>query len=135
MLNKARKRLWALRHVKKAGMGRDDMLVVFNTLIRSVSEFAAPSFHSMLSAEQRDMIENIQKHACKIIYGWDSNYDQLVNIGKIETLGKRREKLTCRGCVKRTLIVPSLPRIAAANSLPETELAVIKYTVITKLFN
>ena len=41
-----------------------------------------------------DELEYVQKRACKIIFGWNSNYDELVAAGKIETLFKRREKLT-----------------------------------------
>ena len=39
-------------------------------------------------------LEQIQKRVCKIIYGWDIRYDDLVNDGIIEPLYKRRERLT-----------------------------------------
>ena len=94
MLGKARKKLWALRHVKKAGLDQSDLLKIFNTVIRSTLEFAVPTYHPMLSNDLCDNIESIQKRASKIIFGWNSNYDELVNSGRIETLQCRRERLT-----------------------------------------
>ena len=61
MLKKARRRLWTLRHVKRAGLGQSDLLRTFNTLIRPTLEYAAPTYHPMLTAELRDRIEYIQK--------------------------------------------------------------------------
>ena len=94
MLNKARKRLWTLRHTKKAGLKKEDLLKNFNSTIRPALEYAAPTYHSMLTKEMTDEIENIQKRASKLIFGWDSNYSELVNAGKIELLSERRRKLT-----------------------------------------
>ena len=100
MLEKARRKMWTLRHVKKAGMGESDLLKIFNSIIRPTLEYAVPTFHPMLTAELSDMIEAIQKRACKIIYGWDSDYDVLVEGGMIETLQNRRERLTKNFAVK-----------------------------------
>ena len=94
MLQKARRKLWTLRHVKKSGFGTEDLLKVFNTIVRSTLEYAVPTYHPMLTGELRDSIERIQKQACKIIFGWDSDYDTLVSSGRIESLDSRREKLT-----------------------------------------
>ena len=94
ILKKASGKLWILRHNKKAGMSKEDMLFIFNTTIRPSLEFAAPTFHSMLTAEQRDRLERVQKRACKLIFGWDTNYDTLVANERIETLDSRRERLT-----------------------------------------
>ena len=91
MLNKARKRLWTIRHCKKAGMSEVDLFKIFNVFIRPLVEYAAPTFHPMLNGLMTDQIEQIQKRACKLIFGWDASYDNLVNTGKIVTLKKRRE--------------------------------------------
>ena len=102
MLNKARKRLWTLRQVKKAGLAKEDLLKVFNTVIRPALEYAAPTFHSMLPAYLSDEIEGVQRRACKIIFGYNSSYDDLINSGTIETLSSRREKLTVNFAKKCT---------------------------------
>ena len=86
--------MWTLRHVKKAGLKQSDLLKTFNSVIRPTLEYAAPTFHPMLTLEQRDKIEQVQKRASKIIFGWDSNYDELIDSGRLETLDSRRERLT-----------------------------------------
>ena len=94
MLNKARKKLWTLRNVKRAGMQPTDLLKIFNTCIRPCLEYVAPVFHPMLTKEMSNEIENIQKRACKIIFGWNSSYSRLVQDGVVQTLEERRENLT-----------------------------------------
>ena len=94
MLGKARKKLWILRHVKKAGMSQSDMLKTYLTVIRPTLDYAVPTYHSMLTLEMRDEIESIQKRACRLIFGWESNYDILISNGAIESLEARRECLT-----------------------------------------
>ena len=63
-------------------------------MIRPTLEFAVPTYHPMLTNELSDDIEGIQKRASKIIFGWNSNYDELVSAGRIETLRSRRDRLT-----------------------------------------
>ena len=94
MLSKARRKLWTIRHLKKAGMGVDDVLKIFNVIVRSTLEYAVPTYHPMLNIDLRDRIESIQKRACRIIFGWNCNYDKLVEDGKVELLETRREKMT-----------------------------------------
>ena len=94
MLNKARKKLWILRHVRKAGLSTGDLLNTFNTFIRPVLEFAAPTYHPMLTLEMLDEIEGIQKRASKLIFGWNTHYDEIIESGKMELLDNGREKLT-----------------------------------------
>ena len=75
-------------------MDQSDLLKVFNSIVRPTLEYASPTFHSMLTQEMTDEIEGIQKRASKLIYGWDSNYDEIIDSGKMETLSARRERLT-----------------------------------------
>ena len=55
---------------------------------------AQRSTHPMLTGGMRDEIEQVQKRACRIIFGFNTPYDVLVNNNKIETLESRRERLT-----------------------------------------
>ena len=100
MLKKAKKRLWTLRHIKRAGLGEEDLLRAFNSVIRPTLEYAAPTYHSMLTQEMRDQIEWVQKRASKLIFGWGSNYDEVIASGKMSTLEERREELTKRFAYK-----------------------------------
>ena len=96
MLSKVRKKLWTLRHLKRAGMSSADLLKVFNCIIRPVLEYAASTYHSMLTIEQSTEIERVQKRACKLIFGWDSSYNSLVENGTIVTLKDRREQIALK---------------------------------------
>ena len=112
ILNKARRKLWTLRHVKKAGMKEEDMMKIFNTIIRPCLEYAVPTFGPMLTEEMKNELESIQKRACKIVFGWDSSYSELIASGRVESLEKRREKLIlnfAHKCVKNPRFVSWFP--------------------------
>ena len=64
------------------------MLKTFNTV---TLEYAVPTYHPMLTGEQRDQIEQFQKRASKIIFGWGMDYDTLMASGKMETLESIRD--------------------------------------------
>ena len=82
--------------VKRAGLGEEDLLRTWNTMIRPTLEYAVPTYHPMLTAEMRDQIESVQKRASKMIFGWHTHYDEIINSGKMQTLDRRREDLTRR---------------------------------------
>ena len=48
----------------------------------------------MLTGDLRDKIESAQKRASKLVFGWDSKYDEVIESGKMKTLNDRREELT-----------------------------------------
>ena len=68
--------------------------------MRPTLEYAVPTYHPMLSAELSDRIESIQKRASKMIFGWGSSYDQIIDSGKMVSLADRREELTKKFAVK-----------------------------------
>ena len=61
MLQICYKRLWAIIKLKKAGISNQDILHFFFMKICSVLESNCPVFHSMLTQEQTDDIECLQK--------------------------------------------------------------------------
>lgn len=70
------------------------MLKILNTCIRPTIEYAVPTYHPMLNKEMCKEIESVQKRASKIIFGWETDYNALVNEKKIESVEERRERLT-----------------------------------------
>ena len=42
----------------------------------------------------KNELEMIQKRACKLIFGWESDYDELIANEKIQSLEERRKTLT-----------------------------------------
>ena len=67
ILEIAYKRLWAISRLKSAGVKEDDILYFLNMKIRSVLEYCAPIFTSMLTAEKTYDIEDVQKIALRVI--------------------------------------------------------------------
>ena len=43
MLEKVYKKLWTLRNIKRAGMNEEDMLKIFNAIIRPICDYATPT--------------------------------------------------------------------------------------------
>ena len=92
---KCYKRLWAVRKLKKTGVPSEDILKFYNMKIRSVLESSCAVFHSMLTIEDSDDIERIQKITLKIVLGSSyESYDSACNQLEIEPLKIRRHTLS-----------------------------------------
>ena len=103
ILDIAYKRLWALAKLKKAGVPDQDILHFFNVKIRSVLESNCPVFHPMLTQENKDDIERIQKIVLKIIMGAEYfSYEDSCQKYKVESLETRRTKLSLNFALKCT---------------------------------
>ena len=89
-----------MRKLRKAGMNGGDLLTVFKTMIRSVADFASPTYHSLLTRTQSNLLESLQRRALKIIYGHETSYKDCLAIAGIQTLQERREGLVKKFAVK-----------------------------------
>ena len=88
------KRIWAIRKLKKAGISDIDILYFYFMKIRSVLETNCVVYHSMLTLENTNDIERIQKIVIKIILDDRYNdYHQGCLLLGISTLQQRRVKL------------------------------------------
>ena len=76
--------------MQRSGFNRNDLLTAYTTLIRPVFDFAAVTYHSLLTRDQTNALERLQKRAIKLI---DDNYTgyetSLSNLG-LTTLEDRR---------------------------------------------
>ena len=63
-------------------------------------DFAVPAYHSLLTGDQTERLERLQKRATKIIYGWDVAYHTVIEKTDLETLEARRERLVVRFAAK-----------------------------------
>ena len=80
-------RLWAISRLKSAGVSDEDILLFYAMKIRSVLEYAAPVFTSMLTAQHILDIERIQKIVLKVILGPHYNsYEHALNYLAINSL-------------------------------------------------
>ena len=52
-----------------AGVSKEDLLEIYVLFIRSITEYCSVAFHSSLTVEQNNKLEQIQKVCLKIIIG------------------------------------------------------------------
>ena len=101
--DKFRARLWSLRHLKRSGMSASDLLITYISVLRPVLDFAAPAYHSLLSANQTKRLESLQKRALKIVFGVDTSYAEALALSNITSLENRRLDLTRKFAVTTQL--------------------------------
>lgn len=89
---RACKRLYALRILRRAGVGTDNMLKVYLAIIRPILEYAVPVWQA-IPEYLSNKIESVQRRAFKIIKPGDENYDELLKVFNVEKLHIRRIKL------------------------------------------
>ena len=104
MISRANRKLWCLRRLKALGASHEDLKDVYIKQIRCILEYAAPVWHSSVTAEDSIQIERVQKSALRIILsGRYQSYNNALDQVQLETLHSRREKLCmkfARKCVK-----------------------------------
>ena len=92
IVEKASKRLYLLRQLKRAEVENVSLYKFYTVCIRSIVEYACQVFHSNLPKYLSNEIESIQKRALRIIHP-DLSYSQALKSSKLETLYDRREGL------------------------------------------
>ena len=92
VIDKLFSRLWSLRFLKKSGRGKDELLRVYKSIIRPGAEYSSIVYHSLIPNYISERLESLQRQAIKIIFGYDVDYNTLIDNGTIETLRSRREK-------------------------------------------
>ena len=86
-------RIWCVRHLKYAKIPRTDVVSLYESLVRPILDFACPAYHSLLTRGQCESLERLQKHALKIIHGWNVSYAASLEHTGLEKLEDRRERL------------------------------------------
>ena len=63
-------RAGALRHLKQAGLTKNDLKECYVSLVRPIFDFASVAYHSLLvTKEQGEKLERLQRRAISIITG------------------------------------------------------------------
>ena len=94
IVSKARKRVFLIYQLKRAGIGQRDLVRIYISVIRPVVEYACPAWHTNLPKYLSDNIELIQKRCMKTIFPGCS-YDAILEMTNLPTLHDRRTTL-CR---------------------------------------
>ena len=92
IVSNARKRVFTIYQLKRAGIRQCDLLRVYVSVIRPVLEYACPVWHTSLPMYLSDNIETIQKRCLRTIFPGHS-YDEARSISNLPTLFERRTKL------------------------------------------
>ena len=107
--NKVNRKLYILTKLKQFGFTRDELLIAWDTILRPLTEYAAPLWHSGLIETDRKRIENLQKKALGMIVGIKYidnkryytvnnellSYEKTLKKLDLISLEERRERLTC----------------------------------------
>ena len=93
IVSKARKRVFLIYQLKRAGIGQCDLDRIYISVIRPVVEYACPAWHTNLPYLS-DNIELIKKRCMKTIFPGCS-YDDILEMTNLPTLHDRRTTL-CR---------------------------------------
>ena len=88
-----RARLWMLRNMKNSGFTTEELVKVYTTMIQPMADYASVVYHSSLTDEQDEMIDNLQNAALKMIYGPGISVRKMREMSGLSTLRVRRETL------------------------------------------
>ena len=65
---KTNSRIYFLKHLRRSGVGLENLLHFYHSVIRPVLEYACPSWSTSLTCEQSDRLRLVQKRALSIIF-------------------------------------------------------------------
>ena len=100
VIDKLYNRLWTLRFLKKSGMGTNKLMVVYKQILRPCAEYCSNVYNSLIPSYISDKLEQVQRQAMKIVFGYGVKYEELVANGTIETLKDRRERNSLKFALK-----------------------------------
>lgn len=96
ILKKFRQRYWALRHLKKLGFNSQELVRVYKSSILPVADYMSVIYHSLLTDEQDEHLENAQVSALRCIFDPRLSGRKLRKLAGLSTLRKRRIEQTDR---------------------------------------
>ena len=88
IVDKAFKRLYLLRVLKRAGVSPDHLITIYCALVRSVLEYACQG-NSSVKSHLKQQLERVQKRALRIIFP-GSDYEKALCRGSIPSLSEIR---------------------------------------------
>ena len=95
-----------LSKLKYVGVSTEDLIEIYTLFIRSRAEYLSVVWHSSLTAQQTNKIENIQRTSLKIILGDNYvDYPAALEMTALENLSLRRQR-RCLAFSKNSLKYP-----------------------------
>ena len=99
VINKFYGKLWTLRFLKKSGMKQQDLLKIYESVLRP-SEYSSIIYGPLIPEYISQKLESVQRQAHHIIFGYDVDCQRPVDEGTIETLSSRREAAMLKFALK-----------------------------------
>ena len=110
IIKKVNKRFYHLCKLRQFGVKREERLKTWNALIRPITEYAAPLWHSGLLECDNCLLENLQKKALGLIFGTTYidhrryyringkpvSYELALKACELDSLAERRDELTTK---------------------------------------
>ena len=90
ILGKFRRKYWSLRHLKKLGFCHDELVKVYKTVLLPAADYCDVVYHSMLTDEQDEALENAQVGALRTIFDYKLSARKLREKAGVTTLRERR---------------------------------------------
>ena len=85
-------KLWILRHMLKANVTQTDLVAIYTSYIRPVIEYCNVVYQCLLTGDQCERVENLQRMALKLIFGRKCSYAEALRKAGVESLSQRRKK-------------------------------------------
>ena len=82
-----------IRHLKRLKKDTATLTAVYVSFMRPVLEYASCAFHTILTVEQSEILEKMQRTTMKVIYGFETPYRECLEKAGIGRLDERREEL------------------------------------------
>ena len=89
----ASQRIHGLRMLKKIHVSTDNLILVYNAIVRSILEYASPSFGN-LPSNLNEKLERVQKRCHRLICGF--GWNEKCECGRFESLSHRRKRATIK---------------------------------------
>ena len=90
ILKKFRRRYWFLWHLGRLGFTEEELVIVYKTNILPVADYTDVVYHSLLTDEQDEALENAQNAALRCIFNPRLSARRLRKKAGIKTLRQRR---------------------------------------------
>ena len=104
---------FVLRTLKRVGLGTNDLVLVYCSIVRSIVEYASPVW-AAIPLYLDELIESVQRKALKIIFG-RVDYTEALVLAGLESLSDKRVSslwLLHAKCLLLKTLSPLLPLLS-----------------------
>ena len=81
-----------LYHLRRAGFKDGQLFRLYCCYIRTIIEYCAVVYHSLLKKGEEEDLERLHRHAVRVCYGMQEPVREVMQTTGIETLKARRER-------------------------------------------